>query len=64
MEVSLDQNELQPLVYAICDEIVNGIVGYANTLLAVHAGVNSYEAQNTSDRKFLLEMILWRSMNR
>ena len=33
------------LVYAIADELVNRIVGYADTLLSVHAGENSYDAE-------------------
>lgn len=33
------------LVYALADEIVNRLVGYANTLLSVHAGENSYDAE-------------------
>lgn len=33
------------LVYAIADEIVNRLVGYADTLLSVHAGRNSYQAE-------------------
>ncbi|GAE37635.1 hypothetical protein [Halalkalibacter akibai] len=33
------------LVYAITDELVNRLVGYADTLVAVHAGANSYEAE-------------------
>ncbi|WP_202078054.1 hypothetical protein [Caldalkalibacillus salinus] len=33
------------LVYALADELVNRLVGYANTLLSVHAGQNSYEAE-------------------
>ncbi|WP_216827740.1 hypothetical protein [Alkalihalobacterium elongatum] len=41
----LYKNEWQPLLYAICDELINRLVGYANTLLAVHAGENSYEAE-------------------
>ncbi|MGG1659791.1 hypothetical protein [Brevibacillus sp. NRS-1366] len=36
---------LHPLVYAVVDEIVNRLVGYANTLLSVHAGTNSYTAE-------------------
>lgn len=32
-------------VYAVCDEIVNRLVGYANTLLSVHSGENSYNAE-------------------
>lgn len=36
---------LSPLVYAISDEIVNRLVGYADTLLSVHAGANSYQAE-------------------
>lgn len=39
-----DPNEL-PLVYAICDELVNRLVGYADTLLSVHCGANSYQAE-------------------
>ncbi|MBU8907407.1 hypothetical protein [Desertibacillus haloalkaliphilus] len=34
-----------PLVYGLCDEIVNRLVGYADTLLSVHAGENSYQAE-------------------
>ncbi|MCL7748405.1 hypothetical protein [Halalkalibacter alkaliphilus] len=41
----LYNEELDPLVYAIADELVNRLVGYANTLLSVHAGRNSYEAE-------------------
>ncbi|MFC0562088.1 hypothetical protein [Halalkalibacter alkalisediminis] len=33
------------LVYSISDELVNRLVGYANTLLSVHAGANSYQAE-------------------
>lgn len=33
------------LVYAVCDELVNRLVGYAETLLSVHAGENSYDAK-------------------
>src|SRR4051812_11530946 len=36
---------LQPLIYALADEIVNRLVGYADTLLSVHAGENSYQAE-------------------
>ncbi|WP_087972160.1 hypothetical protein [Oceanobacillus rekensis] len=39
---------LHPLVYSIADEIVNRLVGYANTLLSVHAGSNSYNAEYKS----------------
>ncbi|MFD1736452.1 hypothetical protein ACFSCX_07730 [Bacillus salitolerans] len=34
-----------PLVYGIADELVNRLVGYADTLLSVHAGENSYQAE-------------------
>ncbi|GAB3061337.1 hypothetical protein [Virgibacillus ainsalahensis] len=37
-----------PLVYALTDEIVNRLVGYADTLLSVHAGENSYQAEYVS----------------
>ncbi|MCM3160024.1 hypothetical protein KDJ21_023800 [Metabacillus litoralis] len=33
------------LVYSISDEIVNRLVGYADTLLSVHSGENSYNAE-------------------
>jgi hypothetical protein len=36
------------LVYAIADEIVNRLVGYEDTLLSVHSGQNSYNAEYTS----------------
>ena len=42
---SLHNLELHQLVYAIADEIVNRIVGYADTLLSVHSGENSYQAE-------------------
>jgi len=41
----LHQEESHQLVYAISDEIVNRLVGYANTLLSVHSGKNSYNAE-------------------
>ncbi|WP_249872061.1 hypothetical protein [Oceanobacillus saliphilus] len=45
---SLYDPKLHALVYAIADEIVNRLVGYANTLLSVHAGENSYTAEYKS----------------
>lgn len=36
---------LHSLVYAIADELINRLVGYADTLLVVHAGENSYDAE-------------------
>lgn len=41
---ALFNNKLNRLVYALSDEIVNRLVGYADTLLSVHAGENSYNA--------------------
>jgi hypothetical protein len=41
----LHKTELHQLVYAISDEIVNRLVGYADTLLSVHSGENSYSAE-------------------
>ncbi|WP_129726277.1 MULTISPECIES: hypothetical protein [Bacillaceae] len=41
---ALHNTTLHPLVYAIADELVNRLVGYADTLLSVHAGENSFEA--------------------
>lgn len=42
---ALYKTNLHPLVYAIADELVNRLVGYADTLLSVHAGENSFEAE-------------------
>lgn len=36
---------LYPLVYAVSDELVNRLVGLADTLLSVHAGGNSFHAE-------------------
>ncbi|MGM0846188.1 MAG: hypothetical protein ACQEUT_14520 [Bacillota bacterium] len=41
----LHKQERHHLVYAISDELVNRLVGYAATLLSVHAGENSYDAK-------------------
>lgn len=41
---ALHQSKLNPLVYSLADEIVNRLVGYADTLLSVHSGENSYSA--------------------
>ncbi|WP_318502773.1 hypothetical protein [Bacillus sp. T3] len=41
----LFHREVHPLVYGICDEIINRLVGYADTLLSVHCGENSYSAE-------------------
>ena len=41
----LHETEADPVLYAIADELVNRLVGYADTLVAVHAGGNSYEAE-------------------
>jgi hypothetical protein len=42
---ALSNQNLSPLVYAIADELVNRLVGYADTLLSVHAGKNSFDAE-------------------
>lgn len=42
---ALYHTTLHPLVYAIADELINRLVGYADTLLYVHAGENSFEAE-------------------
>lgn len=44
-DLALHKSELHPLVYAISDEIINRLVGYADTLLSVHSGENSYNAE-------------------
>jgi hypothetical protein len=41
---ALHKNNLNQFVYALSDEIVNRLVGFADTLLSVHAGENSYNA--------------------
>ncbi|MBM6617919.1 hypothetical protein [Bacillus suaedaesalsae] len=41
----LHRSDLHPLVYAVADEIVNRLVGYADTILSVHAGENTYDAE-------------------
>lgn len=43
-----DEN-IQPVVVAIVDEVINRLVGYADTLLSVHAGENSYQAVYKSE---------------
>jgi hypothetical protein len=42
---NLSKPDLHPLVYSLADEVVNRLVGYADTLLSVHAGENSYDAE-------------------
>ncbi|KKI94085.1 hypothetical protein WQ54_00665 [Bacillus sp. SA1-12] len=42
---ALHKSKLHRLVYALADEIVNRLVGYADTLLSVHSGENSYNAE-------------------
>ncbi|WP_408007694.1 hypothetical protein ACJROX_23825 [Pseudalkalibacillus sp. A8] len=42
---ALHKADLHSLVYAVSDEIVNRLVGYADTLLSVHSGENSYNAE-------------------
>lgn len=42
---ALHNESLHQLVYAISDELVNRLVGYADTLLSVHSGENSYQAE-------------------
>ncbi|WP_236939274.1 hypothetical protein [Evansella clarkii] len=42
---ALHDSPAYPLLYAACDELVNRLVGYADTLLSVHAGENSYDAE-------------------
>ena len=42
---ALHDPELHALVYSVSEELVNRLVGYADTLLAVHAGKNSYYAE-------------------
>jgi hypothetical protein len=44
-DLALHKPDHHALVYAISDELVNRLVGYASTLLAVHAGENSFDAE-------------------
>lgn len=44
-DASLYVESNAPLVYAISEEIINRLVGYANTLVSVHCGSNSYQAE-------------------
>lgn len=41
----LHEPENHNLVYALSEELINRLVGYADTLLSVHCGVNSYQAE-------------------
>lgn len=40
----LHEEENHQLVYGLAEEIINVLVGYADTLLSVHSGSNSYQA--------------------
>jgi len=42
---ALHVSALHPMVYSIVDELVNRLVGFADTLVSVHAGENSYQAE-------------------
>ncbi|NRD79767.1 hypothetical protein HPT25_20735 [Bacillus sp. BRMEA1] len=42
---ALHKSENYRLVYGISDEIINRMVGYADSLVSVHAGENSYNAE-------------------
>lgn len=42
---SLHQPEMKFIVQAFSEEVINRLVGYANTLLSVHAGENSYDTE-------------------
>lgn len=46
----LHDETLKKLVYALSEEIINRLVGYADTLLHVHAGANSYQAEYVDKR--------------
>lgn len=41
----LHRAQRYPLVYAVVDEVINRLVGYADTLVSVHSGENSYNAE-------------------
>lgn len=42
---ALHDYESYPILFAITNEIINRLVGYADTLLTVYAGENSYDAE-------------------
>lgn len=42
---ALYKHECHKLICAVADETINRLVGYADTLLSVHAGENSYQAE-------------------
>lgn len=42
---TLYEKENSALVYAISEELINQLVGYAQTLVSVHCGPNSYQAE-------------------
>ncbi|KZO01185.1 hypothetical protein [Pseudobacillus badius] len=44
----MEEPAMYPLIYALSDEIINRLVGYADTLLSVYAGPNSYQAEYRS----------------
>ncbi|MBT2644206.1 hypothetical protein J7I80_18325 [Bacillus sp. ISL-41] len=44
----LHEEGIYQLVYGLAEEIVNVLVGYADTLLSVHSGRNSYQAEYRS----------------
>ncbi|PAE44103.1 hypothetical protein [Bacillus sp. 7884-1] len=45
IQAYIHNSKQHQIVYALADEIVNRLVGYANTLLSVHSGENSYNAE-------------------
>jgi hypothetical protein len=44
----LHEERNHQLVYGLAEEIVNRLVGYADTLLSVHSGQNTYQAEYRS----------------
>jgi hypothetical protein len=45
---ALHNSDVHSLVYGLADEIINVLVGYSDTLLSVHSGQNSYQAEYKS----------------
>jgi len=45
----LHEEDTRPIVHAIVEELINRLVGYADTLLSVHSGENSYHAVYKSE---------------
>ncbi|WP_163970299.1 hypothetical protein [Oceanobacillus halotolerans] len=48
-DTELYHSQYASFIYILTDEIINRLVGFANTLVSVHAGKNSYQAEFISN---------------